>query len=81
MTSRDLTLTIAAFAVEEQVLVTEHTFSRRVEIDDLAFAHSARRRLADAKNLDVAVAPALADDGAHLRCANFQAYDDVFFSH
>ena len=49
-----------------------HALHRRLEIDDLALAHAARRRLADAENLDRAVGPAFADDDANLRCSDFE---------
>ena len=49
-----------------------HAFHRRFKIDDLAFAHAARRRLADAQNFDRAIGPAFADHHANLRRANLE---------
>ena len=56
-------------------------FAGGFEIDDLAFAHAARRRLADAENLHRAVAAGFADDGADFGGADFESDDDVFSSH
>ena len=58
-----------------------HAFHRRLEIDDLAFAHAARRRLADTENLDRAIGPAFADDDANLRCANFETDHQITTCH
>ena len=58
-----------------------HAFHRRLEIDDLAFAHAARRRLADAENLDRAIRPAFAHDDANFRCANFETDHQITACH
>jgi len=47
---------------------------RSVKIDDLALAHAARRRLADAENLQRAHRFCLADHDANLRCADLESY-------
>ncbi|HYK24053.1 MAG TPA: hypothetical protein VEU75_05255, partial [Candidatus Acidoferrum sp.] len=39
-----------------------HTFHCRFKVNDLALAHAARWCLADAKNFDGAIGPALADN-------------------
>ena len=54
-----------------------HAFHGGLEIDDLAFAHAARRRLADAENVDRAVGPAFADDGANFRGADFESDHEI----
>jgi MinD-like ATPase involved in chromosome partitioning or flagellar assembly len=46
------------------------------DIDDLAFAHAARARLADADDVQRAAAADIADDGADFRSAHFQSNDD-----
>ena len=58
-----------------------HAFHGRLEIDDLAFAHAARRRLAHAENLDRAVGPAFADDDTNLRGANFETDHQIATRH
>ena len=51
-----------------------HAFHRGLEIDDLAFAHSARRRLSHAENFDRAIGTAFADDDTNFRCPDFETY-------
>ena len=58
-----------------------HAFHRRLEIDDLAFAHAARRRLTDAENFDRAIRPALADDDTNFRGPDFETDHQVAASH
>ena len=58
-----------------------HALHRRLEIDDLAFAHAARGRLADAENLDRAIGPAFADDDANLRSADFETDHQIAARH
>jgi hypothetical protein len=50
-----------------------HAFHRRLKIDDLAFAHAARWRLADTENFDRAIGPGFPDDYANFGCANLEA--------
>ncbi len=45
-------------------------------IDDFAFAHAARARLAHAHNVQRALRVHVADDRAHFRGADFQSNDD-----
>src|SRR5262249_13330381 len=49
-----------------------HTFHCRFEINDLAFAHAARWRLADAENFDRAIGPAFADNNTDFRGSNLK---------
>ena len=58
-----------------------HALHRRLEIDDLAFAHAARRRLADSENLDRAVGPAFADDDTNFRGADFETDHQITACH
>ena len=58
-----------------------HAFHGRLEIDDLAFAHAARRRLAHAENLDRAVGPAFAHHDANFRGANFETNHEITACH
>ena len=58
-----------------------HAFHRRLEIDDLAFAHAARRRLTDAKNLDRSVRPAFPHDYANFRGPNFKTDQQITTRH
>src|SRR5437899_12878063 len=48
-----------------------------MNVDDLAFAHVFRGGLADTDNHDVTALDHLADDGAHLRCADLETDDDL----
>ena len=58
-----------------------HALHRRLEIDDLAFAHAARRRLTDAENLDRAVGPSFADHDANFRGSNFETDHQIAACH
>jgi hypothetical protein len=58
-----------------------HAFHRRLEIDDLAFAHAARWRLADAENFDRAIGPAFADDDTNFRGPNFETNHQIAACH
>src|SRR5215212_464408 len=50
-----------------------HAFHRGFEIDDLAFAHPARGRLAHAEDLDRAIGPAFAYHDTDFRGSNFES--------
>src|SRR5438270_3090257 len=56
-------------------------FHRGLEIDDLAFAHTARRRLAYAQNFNRSVGPAFADHDTDFRGANFEAHHEIAARH
>ena len=58
-----------------------HAFHRGFEIDDLAFAHAARRRLTDTENLDCAIGPAFADDYTNFRRADFKTDHQITACH
>ena len=51
------------------------------EVDDLAFAHTERRRLTEAQHLQRAVRAQIGDGDAHFGRANFHADHNVFFTH
>ncbi len=55
------------------------TLHRRLDIDDLAFAHTLGVGLADSDDHDVAVIEYFADHGAYLGGAHLQPHDDFFF--
>src|SRR6185295_17168745 len=52
-----------------------------VEIHDLPFAHAARRGLADAEDLDAAVAARVSHHGADFTRADFKSYVDAGACH
>ena len=58
-----------------------NAFHRRFKIDNLAFAHAARWRLAHAENFRSSVWTALADHHADLRRPNFQTNDQITARH
>ena len=66
------------FGIDDRLV---HALHRRLEIDDLAFAHAARRRLADPENLDRAVGFSFADDDANFRSSDFETDHQVAASH
>src|SRR5207253_9681347 len=51
-----------------------HAFHLCLKIDDLAFAHATRRCLADTKELNRAIGPALASHHATFRRSNVDTY-------
>ena len=63
---------VAFFLRIDQRLV--HAFLGGIEIDDLALAHAARRRLADAQNFDRAIGPFRRRRRRYFRCADLEAY-------
>ena len=58
-----------------------HAFHRGFEIDDLAFAHAPRRRLADAENLYRSIGTSFAHDNADFRSANFETNHEIAACH
>ena len=58
-----------------------HAFHGRFKIDNLAFADAAGRRLANAENFERAIGPALTDDNANFRRADFQADHQIAARH
>ena len=58
-----------------------HAFHRRLEIDDLAFTHAARRCLTDAKNFDRSVGPAFSHDYANFRGPNLKTNQQITARH
>src|SRR5206468_6382436 len=58
-----------------------HAFHCGFEINDLALAHAARRRLADSQDFDCAVGPAFADDDTDFGCANLKADHQIITCH
>src|SRR5215475_4052188 len=58
-----------------------NTFHRRFKVNDLAFAHAAGWRLADAKNLDSSIGPALADNYANFGRSNLKTNHQIITRH
>ncbi len=58
-----------------------HAFHGRFKIDNFAFAHSARRRLADAEDFDCAIWPPFAYHDANLRRADFKTHHQITIAH
>ena len=58
-----------------------HALHRRLEINNLAFADAARRRLADPENFDRAVGFSFADHDANFRGSDFETDHQVAASH
>ena len=58
-----------------------HALHRRLEVDDLAFAHAARRRLSHPQDLDRSIRSSLTDDDTDFRCPNFQSHHQVATCH
>ena len=66
------------FSVDNRFVDALH---RRLEINNLAFAHPARRRLADPEDFNRAVRFAFADHDANFRGSNFETDHQVTASH
>jgi len=58
-----------------------HAFHCRFKINDLALAHAARWRLADAENFDGAIGPALADNDTDFGGSNLKTNHQIIARH
>jgi hypothetical protein len=58
-----------------------HAFHRCFKINDLAFAHATRRRLANSEDLDRAIGPAFSNDNANFPGANLKTNYQIAACH